>query len=109
MEKNIELKEAPTFLFEIDFQNKGDECSEKVFSYVDFDADDLFKKLSRVIKQNTYEKRSYLNMYEHDFVIYREIKPVNALNMSIEPGNTAIGNERVPRFGKVQVEFMNIL
>lgn len=109
MNKNIELKEAPTFLFEIDFQNKGDESSEKVFSYVDFDTDDLFKKLSRVIKRKTYEKRSYLNMYEHDFVIYHEIKPVNALNMIIEPGSTAIGNERTPRFGKVQVESMNIL
>ena len=109
MNKNIELKEAPTFLFEIDFQNKGDESSEKVFSYVDLDTDNLFKKLSHIIKRNTYEKRSYLNMYEHDFVVYHEIKPVNALNMSIEPGSTAVGNERTPRFGKVQVESMNIL
>lgn len=109
MNKNIELKEAPTFLFEIDFQNKGDESSEKVFSYVDLDTDNLFKKLSHIIKRNTYEKRSYLNMYEHDFVVYHEIKPVNAFNMSIEPGSTAVGNERTPRFGKVQVESMNIL
>ena len=109
MNKNIELKEAPTFLFEIDFQNKGDESSEKVFSYVDLDTDNLFKKLSHIIKRNTYEKRSYLNMYEHDFVVYHEIKPVNALNMSIEPGSTAVGNERTPRFEKVQVESMNIL
>ena len=48
-------------------------------------------------------------MYEHDFVVYHEIKPVNALNMIIEPGSTAIGNERTPRFEKVQVESMNIL
>ena len=109
MNKNIELKEAPTFLFEIDFQNKGDESSEKVFSYVDLDTDNLFKKLSHIIKRNTYEKRSYLNMYEHDFVVYHEIKPINALNMSIEPGSTAVGNERTPRFGRVQVKSMNIL
>lgn len=109
MNKNIELKEAPTFLFEIDFQNKGDESSEKVFSYVDLDTDNLFKKLSHIIKKNTYEKRSYLNMYEHDFVVYHEIKPINALNMSIEPGSTAVGNERTPRFGRVQVKSMNIL
>ena len=102
MNKNIELKEAPTFLFEIYFQNKGDESSEKVFSYVDLDMDNLFKKLSHIIKRNTYEKRSYLNMYEHDFVVYHEIKPV-------KPGSTAVGNERTPRFGKVQVESMNIL
>ena len=109
MNKNIELKEAPTFLFEIDFQNKGDESSEKVFSYVDLDTDNLFKKLSHIIKRNTYEKRSYLNMYEHDFVVYHKIKPINALNMSIEPGSTAVGNERTPRFGRVQVKSMNIL
>lgn len=109
MEKNIELKEAPTFLFEIDFQNKCDESSKIFFSYIDFDKVNLFRQLSNVIRKNTYEKRSYLNMYEHNFVVYHEIKPINALNMIIEPGNTALGNERTPRFGKVQVESMNIL
>ena len=44
-----------------------------------------------------------------NMILLYTMKPVNALNMSIEPGSTAVGNERTPSFGKVQVESMNML
>lgn len=107
--KNIDLVEAPTFIFEVDFQNKVEEKSKTVFSYINFSNVDIFKELSYVIKRNTSEKCSYLNMYEQNFVVYHEIKPINAIDIVIEPGNTANGNERIPACRRVCMENMNML
>lgn len=107
--KNIDLVEAPTFIFEVDFQNKVEEKSKIIFSYINSSNVDIFKELSYVIKRNTSEKCSYLNMYEQNFVVYHEIKPINAIDIVIEPGNTADGNKRIPACKRVCMETMNIL
>ena len=39
---------------------------------------------------------------------YDEIKPINALNIELEVGNTAVGNERVPVLNNIELEYAHI-
>ena len=52
--------------------------------------EDLVSKGSEVNR----ELKRYINIRQ-DIVIYHKINPINALNVELEVGNSANGNERV--------------
>lgn len=97
MNKHRNLNEAPTFLFEIDLnENKELNKNEVLFSYKKLNSVKLFSNLTCIIKKNTTEIKRYINSVGENTVIYHEIKPIDALKIAIEPGTTAMGNDRVP-------------
>ena len=90
-----ELKEAPTFMLEIDLNgNKILDNNFVKFSYLNCNNEKLLEKLTNVIRKNSKELKRYINIRQ-DIVIYHKINPINALNVELEVGNSANGNERV--------------
>ena len=92
-----ELTEAPTFVLEVEFDKKLK--SNKVyteFNYSNCDNINLFSELNNVIQSNTKESKQYINKVKNNTVIYHNIKPINALNVKLDIGDTADGNNRTP-------------
>ena len=94
-EKN--LLEAPTFVLEIDLN--GDKKLNN--NYLNFDyqnckSTNLFSNLSNVILKNTNENKKFVTNLGDKKVIYHSIEPINALNIKLEVGTTADGNNREP-------------
>lgn len=107
---NKNLEEAPTFLFEIDLNQKVKLNNEKtMFSYLNLNSTDLFLKLAYIIEKNTKQTHSYLNIVGKNLVVYHQIKLINAFDMEIEPGKTADGNDRIPKVKPVQVETLSMI
>lgn len=101
-----QLKEAPTFVLEVDLTGKKQiDDQSTIFSYSDCEGPNLLKNLSNIIRNNTKELKRFVTI-QKDIIIYHEIKPINALNVKIEIGNSAEGNNRIPSFTNVykQVE-----
>ena len=97
IKNNQELTEAPTFIFEIIF-DKSITLKNKtiIFSYEKIQTTNLYNSLSQVIKNKTTEKQVYINSLNENIVKYHEIKPINILETVVEPGLTALGNDRIP-------------
>lgn len=96
LNKKNELKEAPTFILEIDLLgDKKIDCNSRIFSYLDCKEDNLLKDISRVVQNNTKELRQFVTKKEN-IIIYHEINPINALNIKLEIGDSAKGNKRIP-------------
>ena len=100
------LTEAPTFILEIELNGK--DCNmfnePKVFNYLNCKRTELFSDLNNVIENNTKELKEYVNVKGDKIVIYHELEKFNALNVTLNIGNTAEGNERVPSIRSLQYE-----
>lgn len=95
--KDGNLTEAPTFVFEIDLNGDKDlDDLPKTFSYTHCSYLDLFSDLTSVIQENTNEVKEQVSSVEKNIVCYHEVKPINALNINLEVGSTADGNNRIP-------------
>ena len=98
-----DLEEAPTFILEMDLGENRNILNEKVnFNYLDCKSTELFSDLNNVLEENTKELKQYVNKKDDKTVIYHSLEPFNALNVSIEVGNTANGNERVPSIKELE-------
>lgn len=99
------LTEAPTFIVEVDLNgNKEAKNEETIFSYVGCEGKELFSNLSNVLEKNTLEQKQYTTKVNENIVCYHEISPINAQKISLEVGNTALGNERIPVLGGLELE-----
>ena len=100
--KNKYLKEAPTFMFEIKFnKNKTKTEKEVCFSFEDCDDFNVLDNISKRIYSNVNIKRTYITYKNNQIIIYNTIKPINAFNIKVLPGTTAMHNYRVPRFANL--------
>lgn len=91
------LTEAPTFVLEIVLNKNKNISNNKVeFNYFDCSSTELFSDLNNVIENNTKEIKQYVNIKNDKIVIYHNLESINALNVTLNIGNTANGNERVP-------------
>lgn len=99
------LVEAPTIMLEVDL-NKKKRINKKnlTLDYTNCKFDNLFSDLSNVICENTKEKDRFVNKKGDKTIIYHRIKPINALGLKLNVGNTAEGNERVPELKPLEVE-----
>jgi hypothetical protein len=106
--KEGNLIEAPTFMFEVDLNgDKELDNSQKLFSYENCSYLDLYTDLINVIQENTDEIKEQSSKVDENIVCYHEIKPINALNITLDVADTANGNERVPTLEKaMQVELV---
>lgn len=90
------LKEAPTFVLEIVLNgNRKFDSNIIKFSYLNCEGNDLLQNIAKVIKNNSQELKRYINI-KKDVIIYHKIRPINALNVEIEVGKSANGNNRIP-------------
>lgn len=100
------LTEAPTFVLEIDLNgDKNINQTMTKFSYLECESTRLFQDLVQVIQGTTKERRKYINIQNKNFVVFHSIKPINALNIELEIGNTADGNDRIPASEAFQLEY----
>ena len=60
------------------------------------------------MENNATEQKQYTTKVNENVVCYHEIKPINALNIELEVGNTAVGNERVPVLNNIELEYAHI-
>lgn len=98
-----DLQEAPTFVLEMYFdENKAIENKNIEFNYLNCKSTELFSELNNVIEENTKELKEFVNKKDDKTVIYHSLEPINALNVSINAGNTANGNERVPSIKELE-------
>lgn len=99
-----ELQEAPTFVLEIEFDsNDKTKNTQKIeFNYLNCKSAELFSELNNVIEENTKELKEYVNKKEDKTIIYHTLEKIDALNVSINPGDTANGNERVPSIKELE-------
>lgn len=105
---NKSLSEAPTFVLEIDLNNEKELNNNNFnFDYTNCQSTNLYSNLSKVICANTKECRKYMNIINDKRVIYHSVKPINALNITLDVGMTAEGNERVPVLNTIQLEPAN--
>lgn len=95
--KQNKLKEAPTFLLEINLEEDKiiEDNSTTTFSYSNCEGPNLLENLSKVIKSNTKQINKMVTKKEN-IIVYHQIKPINALNIKMEVENSAKGNERIP-------------
>jgi len=102
------LAEAPTFVLEIDL-NGDKKLSNTIteFSYTNCDSINLFSNLADVLKRNTKQKNIYFNNYNENIVKYQSIEPINILNIKLEIGNSMQGNDRVPRLGALETQYVS--
>lgn len=106
-DKNKNLTEAPTFILEIDLNGERNiKNTLTKFSYLQCDSESLFQDLVEVIKGNTEEERKYFNIHDKHIVIFHSIKSINALNVELEVGRTAEGNDRIPLSKPVEMEYV---
>ena len=98
-----ELEEAPTFILEMDLgENKLISNNKIEFNYLDCKSTELFSDLNNVLEKNTNELKEFVNKKDDKTIIYHSLEPFNALNVSINVGNTANGNERVPSIKELE-------
>lgn len=94
-EKN--LLEAPTFVLEIDLNGDKKVNNDYLnFDYQNCESTNLFSNLSNVICKNTNENKKFVNTVGDKKVTYHSIEPINALNIKLDVGTTADGNNREP-------------
>ena len=94
-EKN--LLEAPTFVLEIDLNGDKEINNNNLnFDYQNCKSTNLFSSLSNVISKNTNENKKFVNVVGEKKVTYHSIEPINALNIKLDVGTTADGNNREP-------------
>ena len=94
-EKN--LLEAPTFILEIDLNGEKQLNSDILnLDYQNIDSTNLFTNLSKVISENTKENKKIITALENKKVIYHNLEPINAQNITLNVGTTADGNNREP-------------
>lgn len=94
-EKN--LLEAPTFVLEIDLNGDKEINNNNLnFDYQNCKSTNLFSSLSNVISKNTNENKKFVNVVGDKKVTYHGIEPINALNIKLDIGTTADGNNREP-------------
>ena len=106
-DKKNNLLEAPTFMLEVDLTgDKNINQTLTKFSYLQCNSANLFKDLVQVIKSNTKERKKYINICGKDIVIYHSIKPIDALNIELEIGTAAEGNNRVPLSKPLEIEYV---
>ncbi len=105
--KDKELTEAPTFVLEIDL-NGDKKVNNDLYNFVyqDCKSTNLFSDLSNVICKNTKESKKFVNAVGDKKVIFHSVEPINALNMTLEVGTTADGNNREPMLS-LQLENAN--
>ncbi len=102
-----DLTEAPTFILEVDLNgDKNINQTLTKFSYLKCESTKLFADLVQVIKNNTKERKNYININNKNAIVYHSIKPINALNVELEIGNTADGNERTPVSQQIELEYV---
>lgn len=105
--KTKQLVEAPTFMLEVDLEGeKNINDTQTKFSYLKCSTTELFSDLVQVIKSQTKERKKYINIQSKNLVIYHSIKPINALTVQIEAGNTAEGNNRIPAARVLELEYV---
>ncbi len=97
-----DLQEAPTFVLEIEFNSTKTEKEKIEFNFLNCKSTELFSELNNVIEENTKELKEYVNKKEDKTIIYHTLEKINALNVSINPGDTAKGNERVPSIKELE-------
>ncbi len=106
--KDKSMVEAPTFILELDLDGtKSLDDNHVDFSYLDCDLQNLYNDLSLKVRNLTKENKRYINMKNFNTIVYHSIKPINALNVSIEVGLTAEGNDRKRELSPIQVEYVN--
>ena len=95
--KDKSLAEAPTFILEIDL-NGDKKVNNDIynFDYQNCESTNLFSSLSNVVAFTTKENKKFVNNVGNKKVIYHSIEPINALNMKLDVGTTADGNNREP-------------
>lgn len=94
-EKN--LLEAPTFVLEIDLNGDKEINNNNLnFDYQNCKSTNLFSNLSNVISKNTNENKKFVNIVGDKKITYHSIEPINALNIKLDVGTTADGNDREP-------------
>ena len=94
-EKN--LLEAPTFILEVDLNGDKEINNNNLnFDYQNCKSTNLFSSLSNVISKNTNENKKFVNIVGDKKVTFHSIEPINALNIKLEVGTTADGNNREP-------------
>lgn len=107
IKNNGDLTEAPTFILEVDFNNKETNNSKIEFDYIGCKSTDLYSEITSVIDTNTKERKEYINKKDGKIVIYHDLENINALNISLNVGNTAKGNDRIPGMNVLQYEVTN--
>lgn len=95
------LKEAPTFLLEINLNSNKYQDSSANFSYTHCRKEKLNADLAKVIKGIVKEQKISLNKTGKNLVIYHYITPINTQNILMEIGTSADGNNRVPHLTPV--------
>lgn len=104
-EKN--LLEAPTFVLEIDLEGNKNLNNENLnLDYQNLESTNLFTNLSKVISENTKETKKVVNMISNKKIVYHSLEPINALNINLDVGTTADGNNREPILS-LQLESVN--
>ena len=105
--KEGKLLEAPTFILEIDLNgNKTINNDCLCFNYNNIQSTNLFISLKNVISKITKENKRDINNIGEKKVVFHSIEPINALNISLEVGTTADGNNREPMLS-LQLENAN--
>lgn len=106
-DKSQNLTEAPTFVLEIDLnENKKLSNTLAEFSYIHCDRTNLFSNLADVLKRNTKQRNIYFNNYKKNIIKYQDIEPINISNIKLEIGTSIDGNDRVPRFGTLETQYV---
>lgn len=105
---NKALKEAPTFIVEVDLDSKKKLNNNNfIFDYTNCQSTNLYSDLSKVICENTRDSKIYYNVLDGRNIIYHDIEPINTLNITLDVGTSADGNERVPVLNTIQLEIAN--
>ena len=74
------------------------------FDYQNLESTNLYANLSKVICKNTKESKRFINYKNDNRVIYHTLEPMNALNINLNVGTTADGNNRQPELSLQLVE-----
>lgn len=107
IDKANKLVEAPTFIVEIDLNgNKKITHFITQFSYVNCGNGNLYSDLKNIIENNTKEVKKNIGYDRRKKIIYHKIDPIDTLNVEINVGNSADGNNRVPVFSKIYEKYL---
>lgn len=105
--QNNKLKEAPTFIVEIDLDGKKQDRSKKVeISYANCSKKYLLQEISQELQRKTLEIKQHINIKNDNNIIYHEIKPINISKIIIETGKSAEGNDRIPELPVLQTKYV---
>jgi hypothetical protein len=99
--KQKQLIEAPTFILEVNLNCNKYENTYAEFSFLNCKKQRLNYDLLKEIKEEVNIERRYLNVDGQNHVLYNKVEPINIQNVVIVAGNSADGNERVPRLNPV--------